>query len=131
MGGMVIAFKNYKYNKGILGSDWTGLKNFEFLFKTNDAWIITRNTILYNVVFIILGMIVAIAVAIMLNEIYSKTAKKFYQTIVLLPHLLSMVVISYVVYGFLSPDQGFVNHTILPALGMEPVSWGHYVRIYK
>jgi len=123
MGGMVIAFKNYKYNKGILGSDWTGLKNFEFLFKTNDAWIITRNTILYNVVFIILGMIVAIAVAIMLNEIYSKTAKKFYQTIVLLPHLLSMVVISYVVYGFLSPDQGFVNHTILPALGMEPVSW--------
>lgn len=56
--------KNYKYNKGILGSDWTGLKNFEFLFKTNDAWIITRNTILYNVVFIILGMIVAIAIAI-------------------------------------------------------------------
>lgn len=123
MGGMIIAFKNYKYNKGLLGSSWTGFKNFEFLFKTKDAWTITRNTIAYNVVFIVLGMIIAIAVAIMLNEIYSKKAKKFYQTIVLLPHLLSMVVISYIVYGFLSPESGFFNKTVLPALGIDPISW--------
>lgn len=123
MGGMIIAFKNYKYNKGLFGSSWAGFKNFEFLFKTKDAWTITRNTIAYNVVFIILGMIVAIIVAIMLNEIYSKGAKKFYQTIVLIPHLLSMVVISYIVYGFLSPELGFFNNTLLPALGLDKVSW--------
>ena len=123
MGGMVIAFKNYKYNKGIWGSDWAGMKNFEFLFKTKDAWVITRNTLAYNIIFIALGMVIAVIIAIMLNEIYSKTMKKVYQTIILLPHLLSMVVISYIVYGFLSPDQGFFNKTLLPALGLDKVAW--------
>lgn len=121
MGGMVIAFKNYRYNLGIWGSPWAGLSNFEFLFKTKDAWLITRNTILYNLVFIVLNTVLSIAVAILLNEIHSKRARKTYQTVLLLPFLLSMVVVSYLVYGFLSPDQGFVNRTIL---GMDnAVSW--------
>lgn len=123
MGGMVIAFKNYKYNKGIWGSDWAGLGNFEFLFKTQDAWIITRNTLLYNFAFIILDTILAITLAILLNEIRSKKCKKFYQTVLLLPYLLSMVIVSYLVYGFLSPDQGYLNKTILAALGMEGQNW--------
>lgn len=123
MGGMVIAFKNYKFNKGIWGSDWAGLSNFEFLFKTNDAWMITRNTILYNLTFIILDTIVAIALAILLNEIRSKIGKRFYQTVILLPYLLSMVIVSYLVYGFLSPDQGYINKTILSSLGLEGQNW--------
>lgn len=123
MGGMVIAFKNYKYNKGIWGSDWAGFKNFEFLFKTNDAFLITRNTILYNLAFIVLDTVLAIALAILLNEIRSKKMKKIYQTLILLPYLLSMVIVSYLVYGFLSPDQGFVNKTLLAALGIEGQNW--------
>lgn len=123
MGGMIIAFKNYKYNKGIWGSDWAGLKNFEFLFKTNDAWLITRNTLLYNFAFIILDTILAITLAILLNEIRSKKCKRFYQTIMLLPYLLSMVIVSYLVYGFLSPDQGYVNKTIMAFLGLEGENW--------
>lgn len=123
MGGMVIAFKNYKFNKGIWGSDWAGFKNFEFLFRTKDAWLITRNTLLYNLAFIVLDTVIAIALAILLNEIRSKRCKKFYQTVLLLPYLLSMVIVSYLVYGFLSPDQGFVNKTILSSLGLQGQSW--------
>ena len=123
MGGMVIAFKNYKYNMGIWGSDWAGFGNFEFLFKTKDAWLITRNTILYNAAFIILDTILAIALAILLNEIRSKKMKKFYQTAILLPYLLSMVIVSYLVYGFLSPDQGFVNKTLMAGLGLDGQNW--------
>lgn len=123
MGGMIIAFKNYRFNEGILGSAWAGLKNFEFLFKTNDAWLITRNTILYNFVFFVLDTILAIFFAILLNEIRSKKMKKLYQTAMLLPYLLSMVIVSYLVYGFLSPDQGFINKTVMAALGLEGRNW--------
>lgn len=121
MAGIIVAFKNYRYNLGIWDSPWAGLKNFEFLFKTNDAWLITRNTILYNLAFITLNMVISISVAIFLNEIRSKKARKVYQTVLLLPHLLSIVVVSYLVYGFLSPDLGFINNTVL---GRENgVSW--------
>lgn len=122
MYGLSVAFKNYRYDKGIWDSPWVGLKNFEFLFKTKDVWLITRNTILYNMMFILLGAVCSITAAILLNEIRSKIAKKAYQTIILLPYLLSMVVISYIVYGFLSPDLGLANH-LLETMGKERVSW--------
>ena len=123
MTGIVIAFKQFNYGKGIWGSPFIGFKNFEFLFATKDAWIITRNTLLYNVVFIVLGTACAIAVAILLNEIHSSAAKKIYQTTILVPFLISIVVVSYLVYAFLSTESGFLNKTILPALGLEPVPW--------
>lgn len=123
MTGIVIAFKQFNYGKGIWGSPFIGFKNFGFLFATKDAWIITRNTLLYNVVFIVLGTACAIAVAILLNEIHSSAAKKIYQTTILVPFLISIVVVSYLVYAFLSTESGFLNKTILPALGLEPVSW--------
>ena len=123
MTGIVIAFKQFNYGKGIWGSPFIGFKNFEFLFATKDAWIITRNTLLYNVAFIVLGTVCAIAVAILLNEIHSSAAKKIYQTTILVPFLISIVVVSYLVYAFLSTESGFLNKTILPALGLEPVSW--------
>lgn len=123
MAGIVVAFKQYNVQDGIYGSPNIGLKNFEFLFKTNDAWIITRNTILYNLVFIALGTVLAIAVAILLNEIRSKQAKQLYQTFILIPYLISMVVVSYLVFAFLSDANGFLNNSVLAALGKEPISW--------
>lgn len=122
MAGIVVAFKNYNYQKGIFGSDWNGIKNFTFLFKTKDAWTITRNTICYNLVFIILGTIAAITVAILLSEIKNTRAKKTYQTIILLPFLVSIVVVSYIVYGFLSTEYGLVNH-LLQRFGSDKISW--------
>lgn len=94
MAGLVIAFKKYNYSKGILGSEWCGFDNFKFLFATRDAFIIARNTICYNFVFIIAGTILAVAIAIMLNELQSKLGKKVYQTCILIPYLISMVVIT-------------------------------------
>lgn len=122
--GIVIAFKDVNFAKGILQSDWVGFANFEYLFKTTDAYIITRNTILYNLVFIILGTVLSLAAAILLNEIKSKVLVKAYQSIITLPHLISMVIVGYLGFAFLSPDTGFLNKTVLPWLGIEEgISW--------
>ena len=123
MTGIAVAFKQYNVQDGLYHSPNIGLKNFEFLFKTSDAWLITRNTVLYNLVFIILGAVLAISVAVILNEIRSNSAKQTYQTIILIPYLISMVVVSCLVFAFLSNGSGFLNHTLLTALGLEPVSW--------
>ena len=123
MAGITVAFKQYNVRDGIYKSPSVGLKNFEFLFKTNDAWLITRNTILYNLAFIVLDAVLAITIAIILNEIISKKVKQFYQTIILIPFLISMVVVSYLVFAFLSNGTGFINNTVLPALGKDAVDW--------
>lgn len=120
--GLILAFKKYNARKGIFGSDWVGFKNFKFLFATNDAFIITRNTLLYNVVFMIVNTAVAIAVAIILAEMTHKI-KKFYQSVILLPYMISMVIVSYLVFAFFSTENGFINNTIFKILGKEPVSW--------
>lgn len=120
--GLVLAFKKYNAKKGIFGSANVGFKNFKYLFATKDAFVITRNTILYNVVFIIVNTVLAVFVAILLAEMTSKL-KKTYQIIILLPFMISMVIVSYLVFGFLSNDNGFLNNTILKALGKEPVQW--------
>lgn len=122
MFGIIVAFKNYNYSLGIFGSKWNGLKNFKFLFKTKDAFTITRNTLVYNAVFIILGNSLGILIAILLNEIRSKMAKKTYQTIILLPFLLSIVIVSYIVYGIFSTEFGIANH-MLTSIGKDRISW--------
>ncbi len=122
MAGVIIAFKNYNIRDGIWGSAWAGFSNFEYLFKTQDAWIITRNTILYNIVFIITGTVLSIFIAILLNEITHKFLSRFYQTVILLPYLISMVVVSYIVFAFLSMDTGLVN-SLLTKLGGEGILW--------
>lgn len=121
--GMFIAFKSIDYSKGIFKSDWVGFKNFEYLFKTKDTLISTRNTILYNLAFIIIGTVISIAMAILLNELTFNRLRGIYQTIYLLPQLLSMVIISYLVFAFLSNENGYLNMTLLPLLGIEPMSW--------
>lgn len=120
--GLVLAFKKYNAKKGIFGSPFVGFKNFKYLFATKDAFVITRNTICYNLAFIIVNTILAVFVAILLAEMTSKM-KKIYQCLILLPYMISMVIVSYLVYGFLSMDNGFINNTILPLFGAEPVKW--------
>lgn len=124
MAGLVFAFKKIDFTKGLFRSDWYGFKNFEYLFKTSDAFLITRNTIMYNAIFIILNTAVALTIAILLNEITKRYMAKLYQSIVLLPYLISMVIVAYLVYAFLSVDTGFLNRAILPLLGVkDPVAW--------
>lgn len=91
MAGLSIAFRNVNYTKGIWKSDWCGLANFKYLFATKDAWVITRNTIGYNLLFIVLQTVMAIAIALFLNEVKSKFWNRFFQTSVLLPYLFSYV----------------------------------------
>lgn len=121
MFGVLIAFKNWDYEKGLLNSPWVGLKNFKYLFKTKDAWIITRNVVGYNVVFIIISLTVAIALAIGFNELINKRASKVYQSILFLPYFLSWVVISYLVFSCLS-DMGFINQMLIK-FGGHSVDW--------
>lgn len=121
--GIVIAFKNVDFKKGILASDWVGFKNFEFLFSSSDAFVITRNTLLYNIVFIILNTFLGILFAIFICDVTSKHLKKLYQSAILFPFLMSMVIVGYIVFAFFSMQSGIVNKTILPALGREPIFW--------
>ncbi|MGX4583055.1 ABC transporter permease [Paenibacillus chitinolyticus] len=123
MFGIVIAFKNVNFATGIWGSEWVGFKNFEYLFKTKDAYIITRNTLLYNLSFIVLNTAIAISLAILLNEIRKRILSRAYQTMILLPHLISMVIVGYLVLAFLDVEKGFMNKTLLPLFGLEPISW--------
>ena len=121
--GLFIAFKDYNFMKGLFKSDWCGFNNFKFLFATKDAWIMTRNTILYNLAFIVIGTVFAIFIAIMLCELGKRLRVKLFQSALLLPHFLSWVVIGFVAYAFLNADTGFINKTILEGLGKSPVAW--------
>ena len=123
MAGMVIAFKKLNFAKGIWASPWAGLKNFKFLFASRDAWVITRNTLLYNIAFILVNMVVGIAIAILITEIRNTKLKKIYQSAILLPFLMSMVILSYIVYALLSAENGLVNNSILPLFHMDPIQW--------
>lgn len=127
MFGTVLAFKDFRISPdgffaSVFNSEWVGFKNFEYLFTTNDAYIITRNTILYNLAFIILGLIIAVGFAIMLSELVNKRTAKVYQTGMFLPHFLSWVIISYFAFTFLSVDKGTLNQ-IITYFGGEPISW--------
>ena len=120
--GLQVAFKRFNYGKGLWGSDWNGLQNFEFLFSSNSAERLIRNTLLYNIAFILLGIAVGVAVAVLLNEVRQKRALKTYQTGILLPYLMSMVIISYLAYVFLSTNTGVVNG-LIRRLGGENINW--------
>ena len=123
MFGIFIAFKQIDYSKGIFGSDWCGFDNFKFLFQTKDAWIMVRNTVLYNLTFILLGTIFAVFIAILMSEITKYFCSKLFQAGLILPNLVSMVIVAYLVYAFLNPETGLVNNAILSAIGKDPVNW--------
>ncbi len=111
--GIALAFKKVDFSVGLLKSKWIGFDNFVYLFSTKDAFIITRNTILYNLAFIVIGNALGIIVGICLSEIFSKKLQKFFQTTILLPQLISMIIVAYIVYGFLSNTSGLINLQIL------------------
>jgi putative aldouronate transport system permease protein len=123
MFGLIIAFKNLNFRLGILKSPWAGLDNFRYLFASRDALIITRNTVLYNLAFIVTGTIFAIFVAILLSELRAKFLSRIYQSVILVPQLMSWVVAGYLVFAVLSADVGLINKTILRKFGMEAISW--------
>lgn len=123
MTGLILAFERYTITGGIYGSEKVGLNNFEFLFRSRDAWIMTRNTLLYNIAFIVLGTIVAILIAYVLHEIQGKISKKIYQTVILFPGLLSIIIVSYLANALLAGDTGFINNRILIPLGLESISF--------
>lgn len=123
MYGLTLAFKKIDYAKGLYGGDFVGLDNFKFLFSTKDAWVITRNTLCYNLAFIVINVVVGILVGLMLSEILRRVFQRTYQTLILLPQLISIIIISYIVFAFLSNESGLINKTILPALGLSPVNF--------
>lgn len=123
MVGLQIAFKKFNYSDGMWRSPWTGFSNFTYLFKTKDAFVMTRNTILYNLVFIFLGTVFAVTIAIILNELRSARAKKLYQVLFLIPYLISIVVVSYIVFAFLSYDNGFINNSLIAPMGGQKINW--------
>ena len=120
MFGILIAFKKVNFATGIFQSPWCGFDNFEYLFKTKDAWVMIRNTVCYNVVWIALGLVVAIFIAICMAEIASRRAAKVIQPIICFPSMVSAVILSFIVYAFLSVSYGYLNSTVFKT---NPVNW--------
>lgn len=126
MFGVIIAFKNYRISggflKSIINSQWVGLRNFEYLFGNRDIWLIIRNTLAYNAVMIVIGTVLTISLALIVSELHSKVLAKVYQTVLFFPYFLSWVVVSALVWGFLSYDMGMVNG-VLRGLGLPVHRW--------
>ena len=129
MGGIILAFKDYKVNprnpsfiSNLINSKWVGIDNFKFLFKTDAAWVMIRNTLAYNVVFIILGVVIPVAFAIMMNEFTKQYVKKAYQTMMFFPYFLSWVVVSYFLNAFLDAQYGMLP-AAQKAAGEIATSW--------
>lgn len=122
MFGVVLAFKDYKVPKGIWGSPWAGLKNFEFFFKSQDAWRVTRNTLGLNFLFIVMGILCGVVFALMMFEVKRARHVKVYQTVSIIPSFLSWVAVGYIVYALLDPTKGVVNQ-VLGFFGKEGIPW--------
>jgi putative aldouronate transport system permease protein len=112
MVGIILAFKKYTYAGGIFKSPWNGFKNFEFFFKSGQAWTVTRNTVLYNLLFIAFNTFLQMTVAILLTELKNKYFRKISQSIMFLPYFISWVIVSVISFNLLSYDYGFVNGII-------------------
>ena len=119
---LVIAFKDYKFNLGVFGSEWCGFDNFKFLLESNTFFTLVKNTLGYNLVFILLSNILQLISAILLYNISNKLSIKFFQSSIFLPHFLSWIVIGYITYAFLNTDIGIINN-ILNAMGMKSISF--------
>lgn len=120
--GLLIAFKDYKYSKGIWGSEWVGFDHFKFYIQSNDFTRTTWNTLELNAIFIVCGIAAAVLTAVLLFELSSRKAVKTYQTILITPHFMSWIIASYMVYAILSPEYGLLNK-IIEAFGGTAVQW--------
>ena len=122
MFGLTMAFQEFKYDLGFFGSKFIGLKNFEFFFTSQDAWRVIRNTVGYGAVFIIVGIITQVAVALLLFEIRKKGAIKYFQTTMMLPNFLSWVIVGYFAYILFNPIIGVFNQVFI-FLNLSPIDW--------
>ena len=122
MFGIVIAFKKYNPNLGILGSKWVGLRNFEFFFRSQDCWRVMRNTIGYSVTFLVMDVVFGVLLAVLCYNLKSQKALKVYHTTIILPKFMSPVIIAYIVYALLSPASGVVNN-LIAAFGGQKINW--------
>ena len=123
MPGLMMAFKKFKYTKGIWGSPWHGVKNFTFLINSQDLTLLLRNTLLYNAAFMVLGTVLSVTVAVLINEVGKKKLQQAYQTLILIPHLMSYVIIAYIVYALFGGEYGMINNTFIKPLGFEAISF--------
>lgn len=116
--GNIVAFKKFKFSENggfwdsIFESEWVGFKNFEFLFSSKNAYIITRNTVLYNLFFIFVGLFIAVSFAIILSQMRNRFLVKSIQTSMLLPYFISWVIVSFFVSAFISPENGYISRIV-------------------
>jgi putative aldouronate transport system permease protein len=122
MTGIVLAFKKYTYAGGIWGSAWNGLTNFQFFFKSGQAALVTRNTVMYNLLFIAVNTTLQVAVAVLLTEIKSKPYRRITQSIMFLPYFISWVIVGVMSFNILSSDYGFINR-LIESLGGTRISF--------
>ena len=130
MFGVVLAFQKYSIQGGFFGSEWIGFKNFEFLFQTSDAWRITRNTILYNVAFILVNTSLSVILAMLFNELYIKRLAKTLQTLIILPNFLSMAVVAIIAYAFLKGGNSGLLNQAVKAFGGKMRDWYMYKDVW-
>ena len=121
MSGLVLAFKNYRYDMGVFGSDWNGLANFSYLFSSGTGWLITRNTILYNLLNLITSQTLAVLIAIFITEMNGKIFKKVSQSVIFLPYFISWVIVGVFVYNIFNYETGLMNG-LLTSVGFEAVN---------
>lgn len=137
MAGIIIAFKNYSYVKGIFGSAWSGLQNFRYLFFTGDIYYVTKNTLFYNSVFLSVNTVLQVLVGIILAELASKSFKKVAQSMIFLPYFISWVVVGAFVYNIFNYEFGSLN-TFLASIGQKPLDvygnkevWKYIITMFK
>ena len=122
MAGGIVAFKRFDYSKGIFGSPWAGFKNFRYLFASGKAWMLTKNTFVYNLLFIFSALVLQVSCAVLLSEIQNRYVKKIFQSFLLLPYFISWVVVGLISYNLLNYEYGIVNRFLM-TIGLEPVNF--------
>ena len=133
MGGLVLAFKNFIPRRGIFGSDWIAFKNFEFMFRNPTFWLTVKNTLLYNGVFLVTNVVFPMSLALAINEVRSKKLARVFQTGMIMPHFISYVVVSVILFAIISADSGIVGHFyknrgLMPiAFYSEPKYWPFFL----
>ena len=136
MFGIILSFKDYKivqdtnFLVSLIRSEWVGFENFEYFFGLRDFPMILRNTVFYNLVFIVLDIVLPVGLAIMISNIYSKRKSKIYQTLMFMPHFMSWVVVAYFVYAFLVTDKGLAN-AMIKMFGGDPINWYFEPKVWR
>lgn len=130
MAGIIIAFKDYRFDLGMFGSQWVGFKNFSYFYSSGKMWELTRNTLSYNLLFLVVGVVTKIFTAVVISEMCTKYYKRFLQSLMMLPYFLSWVIIGSLVYNILNYEFGTLN-TILKSLGIAPVDVYNNPKVWK